>query len=204
MSGEVSLSEGLVSAESLTEPPIEANLAGEATETEPVEPVLIEVWRPHRQQHHARRPEARGGRKPQRSHATEASSEGAAPQAGAPAPGFARDKRRGERSHDGNRAAGETPADAAAGVADEKRQNGHTNGRQPSRGQSRERFEGPRNRRDDGAPVRSVGDDRRRGRGGQFGGGEKRSNERAPDPDSPFAKLAVLKARMEEKAKPEG
>jgi ATP-dependent RNA helicase SUPV3L1/SUV3 len=36
-------------------------------------------------------------------------------------------------------------------------------------------------------------------REGRFGAREKKPSERPPDPDSPFAKLLVLKARLEEK-----
>ncbi|QGM96999.1 helicase-related protein [Methylocystis parvus] len=70
---------------------------------------------------------------------------------------------------------------------------------QAGRPQDKPRFDKPRfdkPRFERGGPR----DDRGRGRpGGGFGGGEKR--ERQPDPDSPFAKLAALKAELEKKGK---
>ncbi len=192
--------EEAASAENAEEP---ASEAGSAEPMSEAEPPLIEVWRPHRQHHHARRPEPRAGRRPQRDLVAAAS--GAEPQAATPAAGYSSDRRRAERSRDKSGAAEEAPVAARAEAAEETRPNGHTNGRQPGRGRPKERFEGQqRNRRDEGAPARSGADDRRRGRGGSFGGGEKRSSERAPDPNSPFAKLAALKAQLEEKAKSDG
>ncbi|GLI91273.1 helicase-related protein [Methylocystis echinoides] len=57
------------------------------------------------------------------------------------------------------------------------------------------RFDKPRG----GAPRDDRRDDRRGGRPGGFAPTEKR--ERQPDPDSPFAKLAALKAELEKKGK---
>jgi ATP-dependent RNA helicase SUPV3L1/SUV3 len=58
------------------------------------------------------------------------------------------------------------------------------------------RFDKPRS---GGAPRDDRRDDRRGGRPGGFAPAEKR--ERQPDPDSPFAKLAALKAELEKKGK---
>ncbi len=76
---------------------------------------------------------------------------------------------------------------------------------QPTREQSKPRFDGQRDRRDGGARNRSN-DPERRGRGGDRAPAEKKSFEkksfeRPPDPNSPFAKLLVLKASLEEKNK---
>jgi ATP-dependent RNA helicase SUPV3L1/SUV3 len=88
---------------------------------------------------------------------------------------------------------------------------GQNGGRPPGRGQAqprpqgqgRGRFEG-RDRREGGGGQQRFGtDEPRHGRSLQSGASEKRSNERPPDPDSPFAKLLVLKARMEEKSSKE-
>ncbi len=110
----------------------------------------------------------------------------------------------------------ETNSEAAAGAAapaadsGEVRQGrdgapGEARRGQPKRGQSRPRFEGQRDRREDGARDRSNDSERRAERGDHAPAGkkpfEKKSFERPPDPNSPFAKLLALKATLEEKSR---
>ncbi|WP_036258961.1 helicase-related protein [Methylocapsa aurea] len=181
----------------------------DAAASDPVEPALIEVWRPHRQHHHARRPEPRAAKKPERREnapiAADAEAAAAAPDQSAQ-PGPPRERRRTERSGDRGRAGAESRSAGPGGASSEGRQNGHKDGRPPNRGPAKGRFEGQRDRREGGGPSRGA-EDRRHGHGhgpgAQFGANEKRSSERAPDPNSPFAKLLVLKARLEEKNRPD-
>jgi ATP-dependent RNA helicase SUPV3L1/SUV3 len=63
-------------------------------------------------------------------------------------------------------------------------------------GEQRPRFGGQRGRKQAGEQNRGGTGERGEG---HFGAREKRPSERPPDPDSPFAKLLVLKARLEEK-----
>jgi ATP-dependent RNA helicase SUPV3L1/SUV3 len=179
----------------------------EAAASDPVEPALIEVWRPHRQHHHARRPEPRAAKKPERRENAAIAADGeavaAAPDQSAQ-PGPPRERRRPERSGDRGRQGAEPRAAAPAGASSEGRQNGHKDGRPPNRSPAKGRFEGQRDRREGGGPSRSSEERRHgHGHGAQFGANEKRSSERAPDPNSPFAKLLVLKARLEEKNRPD-
>ncbi len=170
----------------------------------PAEPELIEVWRPHRHQ---------GGRRPEPGQRN-ASREGA-PREGAPgerAPGG----RRGDRPNRGPRPGGprrdETqapavaaaPGEAAAAPAprpereprrDERPRQGQR-GPRPDQAQGRpEQGRGPRpDFKRDGRPGGPRREDR--------GGAERfqqpaRPVSREPDPDSPFAKLAALKAQLE-------
>ncbi|MGB7045265.1 MAG: hypothetical protein WBD65_10280, partial [Methylocella sp.] len=63
-------------------------------------------------------------------------------------------------------------------------------------GEQRPRFGGQRGRKHAGEQNRGGTGERREGR---VGAREKKPSERPPDPDSPFAKLLALKARLEEK-----
>jgi ATP-dependent RNA helicase SUPV3L1/SUV3 len=54
-----------------------------------------------------------------------------------------------------------------------------------------------------GAQNRGGMDERKEQRGAHPGAKKKRQSDRPPDPNSPFAKLLVLKARLEEKNKQE-
>ncbi|MEJ0092168.1 MAG: helicase-related protein [Methylocella sp.] len=195
--------------------PVEQTAGAEPSEpveaAPPTEPILIEVWRPHRQHHHARRPEPRAAKRRERTPVSAATDSGAVAPETTPAEtpaGAGAERRRPERS--GYRRGAENPArvegkDAQSEVG-ETHPSGHQNGRQkdgrrPGRGQARPGFEGQRDRRDGSAPNRGGEAERRHGRGASFTPAEKRSNERPPDPNSPFAKLLVLKARMEEQNK---
>ncbi len=169
------------------------------------EPELIEVWRPHRHQ---------GGRRPEQ--AGRGSRDGAP---GERQPGGRRGDRpgRGGRPDDRRRdsappqtdvAADAAPAtDATAGARpdrpprrDERPRHGPPRGDGPAKGSGDGRAQDGRGARPDfkrdGRPGGARRDDR--------GGGERfqqpvrpRPAEREPDPDSPFAKLAALKAQLE-------
>ena len=164
---------------------------------EPAEIPLIEVWRPHRQNVHNRRPAGDRGKGQGRR------DRGGAPHAQA--------------------AAGQAPNDAAEGGGAEApaRQN------RPDRSARYRRPEGEGYRRPggdaqrsgggeaaqrSGGPSRPQGEGRRGGRDGDPGGNRFRREDRpaamqtsekpkprdrAPDPNSPFAKLAALKEQME-------
>lgn len=162
----------------------EASLEASATEE-----LLIEIWRPHRQHHHGRRPEARTRkRQPARPFtapvATVAATSGAeADTTGQPASSV------------------ESTSDAGlekAASADVRSPAPHKTN------QARPRFSGQRDRRQGGGQNRVKPDERRQGRADHLGASEKRSSERLPDPNSPFAKLLVLKAQLEEKNNQDG
>jgi ATP-dependent RNA helicase SUPV3L1/SUV3 len=171
-----------------------------------VEPELVEVWRPG-----GRSEERRGPRRPQqwqRGHQPHGEAQAKEPaEAGAP-------------SEEGAEAAAEAAADAPA----EKKGGQHRRPRGPQGEFRRDREEGgerrPREHRAEHRSERQGGDrqgDRpERGRGGgdrpNFGKGRgdhkdrrdftpHREREKQADPNSPFAKLAALKAQLEAAAK---
>jgi ATP-dependent RNA helicase SUPV3L1/SUV3 len=187
----------------------EAAAAEAAAPSAPAEPELIEVWRPHRHQG-GRRPEpARGAR------------EGAP---GERQPGGRRGDRpnRGPRPGAPRREGGDAPVPAQAASGDgatpsprpEREPRRDERGRQGQRGPrpDGQRSEGQR-AEGGGRPEQGRGprpDFKRDGRPGGGGprrddrGGERfqqpprpRPADREPDPDSPFAKLAALKAQLE-------
>ncbi|MHB8885193.1 MAG: helicase-related protein [Methylovirgula sp.] len=188
-----------ISAEATAEtPPDEA--AAAASETAEAEVPLIEVWRPHRQQHHARR-DRRPQHKPGHQNVTHGAQAEQVPQeagtpggtAGAPfrdhgdrpRPPRHDRKPRSEPSH-------ATQATDSAGTS------------APRQGER----QGPRHekRKDqrhdaaqDGNRQNRRNDDRHgERRHGSFASTEKpRERERQPDPNSPFAKLLILKQQME-------
>ena len=138
------------------------------------EPVLIEVWRPHRGGA-ARRPDARNktGRDPRRAphRASVVAAETGAPGGGTAAAG------RGPRPQAGPRFGEAFGAKRPDGRRDARRSPGEeSGGRRPAGG-------GPR---EDRRPNRSFAAETPRP-----------PRERAPDPNSPFAKLAALKEQME-------
>ncbi|AOO84115.1 helicase-related protein [Bosea vaviloviae] len=189
-------------APALVDAAVEASEAAEATELAvtatpaPAEPELIEVWRPHRHQ---------GGRRP------EQAGRGS-PREGAPGerqPGGRRGDRpnRGGRPDDRRReggqdrpavtvAAGAEAAPAAPRPERGPRRDDAPRQGQPPRGGRPEQGRGPRPefKRD-----QRPGGPRREDRGGErFQQPQRpRPAEREPDPDSPFAKLAALKAQLE-------
>ena len=222
---------------SMAEP---ASPAGDATDTaggtatsgeepvaaEPVEIPLLEVWRPHRQNVHNRRPAGDRGRSrpprraqgqsfaPGQSGAEPVAAEQTADAAtaGTPAPGAGGRPERAEgngrpgnrnRHRDFKRPSGESRGgDARPGDA----RGADARGGERPAGEARDarggrphgdHAEGRQGRRD-GDPGKGRRDDRRPG----FQSSEApRSRERAPDPDSPFAKLAALKAQLEKNNK---
>ncbi|UHC18415.1 helicase [Methylobacterium currus] len=174
----------------------------------PAEPIVIEVWRMHRHQRsHAPRHQGRG--RPQDGQQREGQRDGRPrggfqrpdprPEGGEGAPAEQRahraprdgqrwgDRRPGENRGE-NRPAGEgRPENRFEGRGSENRGEGRRDGRPP-----RGPYPGGR---DGGRP----GQDRRDGAPRNGGMHEARPprRERAPDPDSPFAKLLALKAQME-------
>ncbi len=200
-------------------PPAEPETAVEASEAEPVaaaaeapvaaaEPELIEVWRPHRHQ---------GGRRPEQPNR--------GPREGAGAPGERQPGgRRGDRPNRGPRPGGprrdgEAPAPVMAAPVEgapptprpereprrDDRPRSGQRGPRPDQGAGQGRPEQGRGPRPDfkrdgrpggGGPRR---DDRgREDRGERFQQPPRpRPADREPDPDSPFAKLAALKAQLE-------
>jgi ATP-dependent RNA helicase SUPV3L1/SUV3 len=171
---------------------------------EPAEETPIEVWRPHRH-HHGRRPHHEHGRRHDGPRQEGGGHRGPRPaQAGAegaPAQGEG-----GERPPRGRPQGGRPDKREGEGRRFE--------GRRPDgpRGEGR----GPR---PEGRPDRPQGGPPREGRGGgewrgnregrgprrperperNFSTEAPRGRDRQPDPDSPFAKLAALKARLEGK-----
>lgn len=156
----------------------------------PAEPELIEIWRPHRHQGGGRRPD----------HANRGRRDG---QPGERQPGFNRGERGDRPNRDRRR---DRPADGqpAAAAAEGPRQDRPPRQDQPRRdqpqrnGRPEQQGRGPRPefKRDGQRP----GGPRREERGERFQQAPKpRPAEREPDPDSPFAKLAALKAQLEGK-----
>ncbi len=170
---------------------------------EPAEPIVIEVWRMHRhQRNHAPRHQGRGrpqdGQGPREGQQRDRSrgfprpdqrpegGEGAPAEQRANRSGPREGQRWGDRRPAENRPAGEgRPEGRFEGRGGENR--GNRDGR-PPRGPhpgGREGGRPPQDRRD-GAP-----------RGGGMHEARPPRRDRAPDPDSPFAKLLALKAQME-------
>ena len=176
-----------------TEPPPEAEAAEfvavpEAGPAEPAEIPLIEVWRPHRQNvHNNRRPADARNRGPRRHGAQGRPSQG---DVAATAEGQPGDRptapNRGDRFRDFGRPANGGPGRPEGGGG---RKPGHAPGHaQEGRG------EGRRDGRRENGPGPGRRDERRSG----FQTTEApRPRERQPDPNSPFAKLAALKAQLE-------
>jgi len=167
-----------------------AVVATDETPAAPAEPELLEVWRPHRHQG-GRRPEQ--GQRGQREGAT-----------GERQPGGRRGDRPNRGRPGGPRRDGEPQSPAAAAGAPpsprperEPRRDDRPRGDQRSEGRGRpEQGRGPRpDFKRDGRP----GGPRREDRGGdRFQQPPRpRPADREPDPDSPFAKLAALKAQLE-------
>ena len=179
--------ESETSAEASTEAePAEGEAAHE--EAEPAEVVMIDVWKPQRHQHGRRqeRGQERGQDQQQRRHGPRR-PHGAPRPAGAGAP-----------------VEGQAQAPQEAGAAPEPRQfeRPRRDDRRPEGG--RPRFDGkrPEGQRE-GRKFEGKFDGKRRDdqRGGDRQFTEKPRREKQADPDSPFAKLAALKAELEAKNK---
>ena len=174
----------------------EAGGANSSPEPLPAEAPLIEIWRPHRQHHHARRPETRMHKKhfERREEAPAGDGDIATPETTAqlaiPRDGAAAESPRDE-------AAGKAMiADAQTGSRQNALQDRRKDGGARGGGEQRPRFRGHRGRNQAEEQNRGGAGERREGR---FGARERKPSERPPDPDSPFAKLLALKARLEEK-----
>jgi ATP-dependent RNA helicase SUPV3L1/SUV3 len=199
----------VVAEASVSEPadaaPAEAQASAAEAAPAPAEPQLIEVWRPGgrsderrgpRRQRHEGRPEGRHGRRPPQGEAAAAGateqaaagSDGAT--AAAPAPAEAPGEHRGRRPDRRDR----ERRDDRPERADRPRRD------RPERGERTERADRPdRGERGD-RPRRDRRPDRGGGGDRIFATTEKSPRDRAnrePDPDSPFAKLAALKAQLE-------
>jgi ATP-dependent RNA helicase SUPV3L1/SUV3 len=196
--------------------------AGESTaaEAKPAEPDLVEVWRPggrhegqqrrpHRSQHAQRRREA-----PAPAEGAPGAPAAAAPEGGAEArEGGGREHHRRHRRHDrGERhEGGDRPGGDRPGAGDRPEQRAERPPRpeqraeQPDRPVRSDRVE----QRDQRRPPRGDRPQRDRGdrpdrdpelRAKYIKGRDGRDRrEREPDPNSPFAKLAALKAQLEAK-----
>ena len=218
----------LAAAAEMAEAPAEQATTEEAPAeaAAPAEPVLIDVWRPHRTNHHAqRRPEGRGprregGRPDHRRGPAPAAGDATVATEGQPAGGERRDDRRFGRPRPDNRGPGgdrrfdRDRRPQAAAVAD---------GSAPAPDGASAEGRAARATRDFNAPPRNGGGGKPRfeGRGGDRGGdrgGPRREGrrdegrgpqtfsseaprpaprDRQPDPNSPFAKLMALKAELE-------
>nr|WP_245930970.1 helicase-related protein [Methylobacterium radiodurans] len=153
--------------------------ASEDAAAEPAEPAVVEVWHLQRHQrpaHQRQRPRGGQGR----------GREGGSEQR--------QGERQGERPY-GNRRPDQNRGQGAQGAQDGRpprgdRPEGERRGRDEQRGPRRDRFEG-------GRPERR--DDRREDQRHAGPRPDQRPprRERQPDPDSPFAKLAALKAQLE-------
>ncbi len=192
---------GMATAETASSsPPVAAEAtsaqAAEAAKSAPAEPEMIDVWRPGRSEGRARphRKQREGDRHFGRHGAAEAATPGptadtataaSTPERGAP-----------------SEPAGDQPAGAEAGQPER-------HSRQRRRQGPDQRFDRPRRERGDRPPNagRHERQDRRQERH-QERHQERRQEQRyqdrrekAPDPNSPFAKLAALKAQLEADAK---
>jgi ATP-dependent RNA helicase SUPV3L1/SUV3 len=163
-----------------------AEVEADETPAEPAEPVLIEVWRPQR--HPRRQPGQDQNRRQNFRRPQGAAQRGGAPTGEAPAEGQASAPQEGapqepRRSFDRPR-------------RDDRPREGGGEGGKP-------RFEGKRPdgpRKFEGKFDGKRRDDQRSG-GGERNFVEKPRREKVADPDSPFAKLAALKAELEAKSK---
>ncbi|MGX5733626.1 helicase-related protein [Bosea thiooxidans] len=169
------------------EPEAPEAAAPETAEATPAVPEEIEVWRPHRHQ---------GGRRPehgQRGRRDGEQARGERPQREGRPGGHRRDGRPGQQQPAVARTGGEAPQRQERPRRDEQPRQGRSEGGRP---------EGGRGPRPDFKREGRPGGPRREERGG----GERerfqqaprpRPANREPDPDSPFAKLAALKAQLE-------
>ena len=154
---------------------------------------LIDVWRPHRQGG-ARRPDSRGkdnrarARGPRTSPLPNQVPDQPPAPAGEGAPARVNRPGRGPRT-------GEAFGGASGGKRPEGRREARPDGGRRGNG-------GPdAGRHGSGGGAAGRGDDRRAGRTPSFVSSEAPRRDRAPDPNSPFAKLAALKEQMEKDRK---
>lgn len=167
-------SDGEVAGEVTVQADVVEAASSEAADVASAEPVLIEVWRPGRFEGRDKRPHRKPHRREHRGGQRSSADQPPATSDGAPV---------GEQ--------------AAAGVAptQERRQDHRPHGARPPR-----KDRGGRARRHEGGPdgqQRFGKADRPR----QEGHPRPERREREPDPNSPFAKLAALKAQLEADSK---
>jgi ATP-dependent RNA helicase SUPV3L1/SUV3 len=151
-----------------------AEVAAERTEEAPAEPVMTEVWRMGRQQFQRRPERQQHKRQPRVFNITPRPPKEAANGAQR----FRRDRTEEQKPDGGTVNAEAQAAERPARAPDQ-----------------RPRFKGKDDRR------RNDRHEERRGARPSTFTTETRSRDRAPDPDSPFAKLAALKAELEKNKK---
>ncbi|SFU82386.1 ATP-dependent RNA helicase SUPV3L1/SUV3 [Methylobacterium sp. 174MFSha1.1] len=212
-SGETAESEASTEEASAAETPAGETAEAAGEPAAPAEPVVIEVWRMHRHQRsHAPRHQGRGRPEGQGQREGQREGQHGRPRGGFPRPEGAEGAPAEQRAHraprDGQRWGDRRPNENRGG------ENRGGENRPAGEGRPEHRFEGrgPENRgegRRDGRPPRGPHpggreggrppQDRRDGapRNGGMHDARPPRRERAPDPDSPFAKLLALKAQME-------
>jgi ATP-dependent RNA helicase SUPV3L1/SUV3 len=164
-----------------------------ADEAPAAEPELIEVWRPHRHQ---------GGRRPEHGNPRSRREGGERREGGGERRGGDRPQREGRPGgprRDG-RPDNRPAAAAGEGGPAQRQERGDARPRRDDRPQRQDRPEGSRGPRPDFKRDGRPGGPRREERGGaeRFQQAPRpRPANREPDPDSPFAKLAALKAQLE-------
>lgn len=175
--------------------------AGSASaQAAPAEESLIEVWRPRRQHHYFRKHDAAShkGRSGQREAASSSAPAGAGEHQPPAAPV--------DEASAAPQAAGGAPKKGLAVVRAESKPkfgDAHRPGERRA-GELRSRSAGqPRASRRPAEQAQGSLDERKDRRAEHPGARKGRISERPPDPNSPFAKLLVLKARLEEKNKPD-
>jgi ATP-dependent RNA helicase SUPV3L1/SUV3 len=167
---------------------------------------FIEIWRPHRQHHHARRPEARANKRHQRI-GLELGAQPSAAEA-AKTPGFALAPPHKEAAD----TAAQRPESAAAafhesGSGQVPLHDVQSDAGAPRTGEPRARTWGRRHEKQQAGRASAGREDKRGERQDERPASrdnKTRPGERPPDPNSPFAKLLILKARLEEKNNPKG
>jgi ATP-dependent RNA helicase SUPV3L1/SUV3 len=193
--------------ESLAAAPGSGEDSKDATPSEasaaPAEPVMIEVWLPGR----AIRPEGARRPRPRRDHRRDAARVAPQPQSvdGAATPAIAAAEAGGAATTADNAPAREGRHSRRRRGQGHGERHGERHGGERHSGERHggerhaerhggERHGGGEQRQD--RPPRDRGRDR--GHGNRF---ERRERDKAPDPNSPFAKLAALKAQLEADAK---
>ncbi len=198
-------------------PPVEAEV--------PAEPILIEVWRPHRTNHHAQRRPERSRQRQDHGRSPAVAGDTVTP-SDRPAPGRRDDRRPEPRPHDrgpnrrpdGGQDRGAPNRDRRPAVvqAETTVEARTPEGEAAARNAGKPRFDGRRDgpRRNDqrgdrprGDMPRGDGQRREGGRGDgnrhdssrpqQFSSERPPARDRQPDPNSPFAKLMALKLELE-------
>lgn len=195
-----------------TVPAETAAVEGEAAPAAPAEPATIMIWHPARFERRPHGNNNRQGRKPphQRGEAAQAApAEGAAaprPEDGQPQHGHGRNERQGQRfgqnaeqrpdrrppRRDRQERDGERPPRPPQGAQGDRRPDTRGEGGQ----QRAERPPRPRDQDRGQRPDKRSGRDQRN-EAPRIYSSQPSAGKGGPDPDSPFAKLALLKERME-------